>query len=637
LAAATNSTLAEAIAAAHTGNRARARDLLASLLRADSTNAEYWIWMSSVVDSPREAVYCLESALKLDPTNRAALRGLAVLGARKPEAREIAAAPKIPRRQIASVSTRAASGGFKIDWRLLGTGLLGLFAVAVVAGVLLFARNTGTFQPAPTLPPATDTLTPTPLESSPTSTAIPISTRILRTPVPTELAGTPLSFFIPETATATPVLGVTPHPSYEAYAAGIQALVSGDYAKAIDFMDQVISLDPKMPDAYYFKAEAVRLSGRAGDSIQSYDRAILLDTDYAPAYLGRGQALLQINPDNLPVDFNTAIKKDPMMAQAYLAKADFYASRRLWKTMEEDLRRAIDGGITNPMVYIRLSDAQLNREEYQAALESAIEGSANDPGLLEGYLAVGRAYIELEDFGAAMWPLQTYVAYRPDDHRGWTSLGRAQLGVGQLDEASVSLNQAISINDKYAPAYLARGFLEIARLQPQDALDDFYRARRYGPETFQLLLGIGEAQTGLRNYTEALRSLNAALASTNVQRHIAECYAARAIVYEETTPPLKQDAILNWNWVLSLDGAPEALKAQAEQHLQELTGKVPTRLPTSTSTSTQLPSPTSTPTPTPGGLLTPTPSFTPAPPTESPTPPSGTPQARPTNTPPFPP
>ncbi|MGD8864326.1 MAG: hypothetical protein PVI81_01920, partial [Anaerolineales bacterium] len=81
--------LTEAIAAARVGNRLKAREILSRLLRSDSSNAEYWIWMSAVVDSPKERVYCLESALKIDPTNRAAMRGLVILGAREPSDREL--------------------------------------------------------------------------------------------------------------------------------------------------------------------------------------------------------------------------------------------------------------------------------------------------------------------------------------------------------------------------------------------------------------------------------------------------------------------------------------------------------------------------------------------------------------------
>ncbi len=58
--------LQEAVEAIRQGQRGRARDLLTRLLRADSSNAQYWLWMSSVVETPKEQIYCLQSILKVD-------------------------------------------------------------------------------------------------------------------------------------------------------------------------------------------------------------------------------------------------------------------------------------------------------------------------------------------------------------------------------------------------------------------------------------------------------------------------------------------------------------------------------------------------------------------------------------------
>src|SRR3990172_5832935 len=105
-----DSMLVQAIAAARSGNRVRARSLLTRLLKADSGVVEYWIWMSSTVDTKREKIYCLESALKLDPTNRAVLRGLTILGARPPLESELASAVKIARRQVPSSISSGPAG-----------------------------------------------------------------------------------------------------------------------------------------------------------------------------------------------------------------------------------------------------------------------------------------------------------------------------------------------------------------------------------------------------------------------------------------------------------------------------------------------------------------------------------------------
>ena len=72
-----------ALEAIEQGQTTKARELFTSLLRSDSSKAEYWLWMSTLVDTTQERIYCLESALRADPDNEAAKRGLVILGARQ--------------------------------------------------------------------------------------------------------------------------------------------------------------------------------------------------------------------------------------------------------------------------------------------------------------------------------------------------------------------------------------------------------------------------------------------------------------------------------------------------------------------------------------------------------------------------
>src|ERR1044071_9010935 len=75
----------EAIEALREGKKSRARELLTELLKTDQNNATYWVWMSATVDSPKERIYCLQTALKLDPENASAKRGLILHGALSPD------------------------------------------------------------------------------------------------------------------------------------------------------------------------------------------------------------------------------------------------------------------------------------------------------------------------------------------------------------------------------------------------------------------------------------------------------------------------------------------------------------------------------------------------------------------------
>ena len=75
----------EAVEALRAGNKSRARELLTDLLKTDQNNATYWVWMSSTVETAKERIYCLQTALNLDPENAAAKRGLILHGALPPD------------------------------------------------------------------------------------------------------------------------------------------------------------------------------------------------------------------------------------------------------------------------------------------------------------------------------------------------------------------------------------------------------------------------------------------------------------------------------------------------------------------------------------------------------------------------
>lgn len=623
--------LTEAIAAARAGDRSRARELLSRLLRADSSNAEYWVWMSAVVDSQREKIYCLESALRLDPTNRAALRGLVLLGKREPQETEIASALKMPHRRFkdAEVETKSSRkmareaeteeepqaapvdvperGAFGRVLSFLGVSVVTIAVIAAMAVYLPpIIRNLIPSRVAYSTYTMTPSITPAP--GTPTATPIPAATRVVRTPVPTEFSSTPIALLISSTSTPTAIAGANPHDEYEVYQLGLDALVAGEYEEVIERMDEVISYNSDIPEPHYFKGEAYRLLEEYASAIRSYDASIQIDNTYAPAFLGRGRVLLERGSELAINDFERAVELDPTFTEAYITLGEYYANNQLWTRLETRMTEALEAGVRAPMVYIRLSEAEWNLRKFDLALDHALQGSADDPSLLEGYLAVGRAYVSVATFNLdydlynpAIWPLQTYLTYEPEDHRAWASLSRAQYAQGNYASGLQAASLALELNDRYAPAYISRGWINIALEAYEDALEDFQAALRYGQESFDLLYGLGVAMYHLGEYDDSLQYLNAALEfATEVrtltvrERKMAEIYKARALVYE-TNPELTNDAIREWEWILGLENVLPETHDIAEQHYAELTGTGPTRTPT--------PSPTSVP---PTGTLTPT-------------------------------
>lgn len=73
--------LKQAIQLIQSGDQERARQLLIDLLKTDPKNDRAWVWMAAVVETAELKQECLEEALKHNPRNQVARRGLAALGA----------------------------------------------------------------------------------------------------------------------------------------------------------------------------------------------------------------------------------------------------------------------------------------------------------------------------------------------------------------------------------------------------------------------------------------------------------------------------------------------------------------------------------------------------------------------------
>ena len=79
--AAQDELLQRGIAAARAGQAEEARQWLAQAIKVDPQNETAWLWMSSVVQTNEQRVYCLQQVLAINPHNELALKGMQALGA----------------------------------------------------------------------------------------------------------------------------------------------------------------------------------------------------------------------------------------------------------------------------------------------------------------------------------------------------------------------------------------------------------------------------------------------------------------------------------------------------------------------------------------------------------------------------
>jgi tetratricopeptide (TPR) repeat protein len=599
--------LEQAIEALRQYDKAGAKDILTRLIKANHASATYWIWMSAAVDTLKERVYCLETALKLDPDNGVAKRGLVILGALPPDGNIKPLPLNRPRawEEQLHLARENPHAGFLANpaTRLAGVLLTG--AVLIVAAFFVFfSPRTTTLRssPAPTSgPPPTFPSTPTLVLARPADAS-------RSTP-------TPLAVLMGISYTPTPSYVNTPRPpeSADLFRASQAALAKGNWNEYFRKMEQIRQNEPQAADIPYYIGEGYRLQGDCTQATASYNESLKLSSTFAPAYLGLARARLCSDPgaDTRQL-YSAAIQADPSYGEAYLERANFYMGHKDVKAALLDLEQADHMMPGSALVQLGFAQAYLLQGGNASALEAARKANSIDLTLLSSYYYLGRAYMVNAQYAEAIRPLQIYLIYETQDGSAYAMLGQALTETQDYPSAIEALNQALRLDLSQVQCYIYRGTAYLRMDNLAGAEVNFKRATDYFPDSFEVNIGLTEIY--YRNGTFGTAYLKAETAKSKAAN---DTELALAIYWRALSQEGRQsygDAIKDWQTLLAMPAGAttEQMRLEAQNHLRSIIP--PTNTPKGLQPSS---TPTSTPTNRPGntatlapGYKSPTPSST---------------------------
>jgi len=480
--------LQEAIEALRRGERSRARDLLTRQLKTDHDNAMCWVWLSAAVDTQKERLYCLQTALQLDPQNAAAKRGLILMGGLPPDDSVPPFPLNHPRLWEEELSVPEE---VKAPRRSLAHPLLTLFLIVVVSAVVLAGAYFGFLAPNAFVPaylnrPRRLLIT---LTSTPTGTLY--LTNLSTLPEPT-----PLELLLSTTYTPTPLYILTQHPvtSQSSFEAGLQFFKAHDYKNAIGMFNQALNAEPQAADVYYYIGESYRMQADYSDARFAYQTAINDDNNFAPGYLGRALANLGLNPaTDVSDDLDSAVTLDSHYTDAYLERSSYKRTHNDPTGALQDVQTALELSPDSARGYMILAQVQLDTGENQAALDAATKANTLDMTMIPAYLVLAQAYIANGQIAQATGSLQTYTRYAPDDVPAFLTLGTVYNAIGQYQAAMDALNRYINDYPKSPEAFGQRGYSYLGLKNASLAEIDFKSSVAYDPNYFEGYIGLGQA------------------------------------------------------------------------------------------------------------------------------------------------
>jgi tetratricopeptide (TPR) repeat protein len=597
----------EALEAVAAKDRSRARDLLTRLLKDNALNPNYWLWMSSVVDTARERLFCLNKVLELEPGNQLAQRGLILLGVQPLDDNLMIPARLHKRRwEPQTMNEIDAQKLLKQSWKMpiyLAVG--GVLVVLLLLGVLGAAffgfgyfDNRARMNAGVILAPDVPTQTPTKFDF------------VFPPPGPT-----PLWMMLKATYTPTPIYANTPHPRADAYRSVMRFYQKEDYENALNMLDQVIDLEPDSPDLYYLQGELRRFRKDYQGALDSYNAALGKKQDFAPAYLGRAKVRLDMgskHQDEIQADLEKAIENDPNMGEAYLVLAQVLIKLGDFEAAQAQLNEAERFIPGSPQVYLVQAGLYLEQNQVDLAVQSAEKARELDVTMLPVYSMLGKVYMRAGRFDEAETMLHVYLIYKEEDADVLTTYGLIFSAQNQPEEALKYFDQAIAADSQALEPLIQRGWILLQQEKSDEAFNSFTKAQKISPDSFEAALGSGRSLVGLDYASDAVGMFNRAQKLAKTDQQLAQVYYYRAKTYES----LNNIKLSTQDYQALLD-LPEEVYAPdwADEVKGKLEGLIATRTATAKPSKTPLPTetrqPTRTPLPTSTRWPTPTPTPTP--------------------------
>ncbi len=283
--------------------------------------------------------------------------------------------------------------------------------------------------------------------------------------------------------------------SAEAFGRFAEAQVSlGNVKTAGQAAGKGLKLDPKCAVALLARGLARQREGALEPALQDFEALCEVDVDNPRSLGRRGLARLAFGDDEGAMsDFQRALLFDSGWGQAWLGRGQVMKARGELAAAAADLTQAVELGELAALgargeVRRGLEDPNGSVADFSRALAR----SSKDPELWDGR---GHSYLSQKNFALAIKDFELAAGLAPREARYQSSLGKAYYTQGDLKKSANYYAQALEKDQQDPKLWEARGkaLLSMGRPGVDRAIKDFDRAIELDPKDPELYQNRGLA------------------------------------------------------------------------------------------------------------------------------------------------
>ncbi|PYR74331.1 MAG: hypothetical protein DMF86_18670 [Acidobacteria bacterium] len=257
-----------------------------------------------------------------------------------------------------------------------------------------------------------------------------------------------------------------------AFGLGRIAAAGGRHEEAVKQFERAVELFPEFGAAYYGLAQSYRALGRRDDARRALEQharygarwpavedpvlaSVTTLRDDAGAILQRGIKLAESGDvEGAITAHETALVRDPSLAQAHANLISLYGRARNWPKADEHYRAAVAAGVDVASAQYDYGVVLGLQERWSEAAEAYRKALAVNPLHAGAHNNLGQTLERARDFTAAAAEYRRAVESEPTLRIARFNLGRMLIALGRNEDAIVELRKLIEPRDAEAPRYL---------------------------------------------------------------------------------------------------------------------------------------------------------------------------------------
>ncbi len=285
----------------------------------------------------------------------------------------------------------------------------------------------------------------------------------------------------------------------------------GQSAKAVEYSQLALALNPSMPEAWFNLGVAQARLGNKTEATTALEQARLRCLEYAEGQNSIGLHLLEIGEIELAeICLKRAIQLAPAYAYAHSNLGKLYRKRKLHAEALTHVMRALRLAPNEPLLFVNLAGIYLDLKQYEQAEEAARKALQLSPEQPQPWVNLSAALLRQHRLDEAETAACKALKLTDQVPEAWEALGLAMVSQRRLRDAETAFKRSVALNPRSAETWLGLGIMHGLQSQHAQAETAYRKALELDPENVETWSQLGLSLKEQKQVDKALDCLRIA-------------------------------------------------------------------------------------------------------------------------------